>query len=209
MDNLLAYLSIATMMVMIPGADTMLLIKNTLSYGTKAGYYTVFGMATGLTFWTLIAVLGLAVVIANSAFLFNTIKYLGAAYLIYLGVKNFFAKSVFSLKGIEEGTEVSAKSLKHHNKESFRQAFLSNILNPKTVLVYVTVMPQFIDVSTKVNQQLIILAALLTLIAIVWYLILISIMNYAKKWLNDANFQKIFQKVSGLILIAFGVTISF
>lgn len=77
MDNLLAYIPVATLMVVIPGADTMLLMKNTLSYGPKAGRFTVLGMLSGLSFWTGIAILGLSVVIAKSVVLFTTIKYLG------------------------------------------------------------------------------------------------------------------------------------
>jgi RhtB (resistance to homoserine/threonine) family protein len=205
MDSLLTYISIAAMMVVIPGADTMLLVKNTLSYGPKAGRYTVLGMATGLSFWTLIAVLGLAVVIAQSVVLFNTIKYLGAAYLIFLGIKSFFAKSVFSLEAIQEQANTPTESSNRHNKKSFRQALLSNILNPKTVLVYITVMPQFIDLSGNVNQQLIVLALILTLLAVTWFLFLVYLMDFAKKWLNNSRFQKVFQKSTGLILVGFGI----
>jgi RhtB (resistance to homoserine/threonine) family protein len=205
MDSLLTYISIAAMMVVIPGADTMLLVKNTLSYGPKAGRYTVLGMATGLSFWTLIAILGLSVVIAKSVILFSTIKYLGAAYLIYLGIKSFFAKSVFSLEEIQAQANASAKSSSRHNKESFMQALLSNILNPKTVLVYITVMPQFIDLNGNVNQQLILLASILTLLAVMWFLTLVNVIDYAKKWLNNPKFQKVFQKSTGLLLLGFGV----
>ncbi|MFP7296970.1 homoserine/threonine efflux transporter [Neobacillus niacini] len=205
MDSLLTYISIAAMMVVIPGADTMLLVKNTLSYGPKAGRYTVLGMATGLSFWTLIAILGLSVVIAKSVILFSTIKYLGAAYLIYLGIKSFFAKSVFSLEEIQAQANASAKSSSRHNKESFMQALLSNVLNPKTVLVYITVMPQFIDLNGNVNQQLILLASILTLLAVLWFLTLVNVIDYAKKWLNNPRFQKVFQKSTGLLLLGFGV----
>lgn len=205
MDSLLTYISIAAMMVVIPGADTMLLVKNTLSYGPKAGRYTVLGMATGLSFWTLIAILGLSVVIAKSVILFSTIKYLGAAYLIYLGIKSFFAKSVFSLEEIQAQANASAKSSSRHNKESFMQALLSNVLNPKTVLVYITVMPQFIDLNGNVNQQLILLASILTLLAVLWFLTLVNVIDYAKKWMNNPRFQKVFQKSTGLLLLGFGV----
>ncbi|WP_342429573.1 homoserine/threonine efflux transporter [Neobacillus sp. FSL H8-0543] len=206
MDSLLTYISIAAMMVIIPGADTMLLVKNTLSYGTKAGGFTVLGMATGLTFWTLIAVLGLAVVIAQSVVLFSTIKYLGAAYLIFLGIKSFFAKSFFSLEEMQQQTnKPTTESSNQHNKESFKQALVSNILNPKTVLVYITVMPQFINLSGNVNQQLIVLALILTLLAITWFLFLIYLMDFAKKWLNNSRFQKVFQKSTGLVLVGFGI----
>lgn len=205
MDSLLTYISIAAMMVVIPGADTMLLVKNTLSYGPRAGRYTVLGMATGLSFWTLIAILGLSVVIAKSVILYSTIKYIGAAYLIYLGIKSFFAKSVFSIEEIQTQANTPINSSNRHNKESFMQALLSNVLNPKTVLVYITVMPQFIDLSENVNQQLIVLASILTLIAVLWFLTLVYVIDYAKKWLNNSKFQKVFQKSSGLILVGFGI----
>ncbi|MBM4761771.1 homoserine/threonine efflux transporter [Bacillus sp. B15-48] len=203
MESLLPYITIAAMMVVIPGADTMLLVKNTLSYGPKAGRYTVLGMATGLSFWTLIAILGLAVVIAKSVFLFSAIKYLGAAYLIFLGLKSFFAKSTFSLKELQEHAKTPVK--KRHNKESFLQALLSNILNPKTVLLYITIMPQFINLNENVNQQLFILASILTLLAVIWFLILVYLMDFAKKWLNNPKFQKVFQKSAGIALVSFGI----
>lgn len=205
MDGLLTYMSIAAMMVVIPGADTMLLVKNTLRYGPKAGRYTVLGMATGLSFWTLIAILGLSVIIAKSVILFSTIKYLGAAYLIYLGIKSFFAKSAFSLEEIQAQANAPTHSSNKHNKESFMQALLSNVLNPKTVLVYITIMPQFIDLSKNVNQQLIMLASILTVFAVLWFLTLVYVIDYAKKWLNNPKFQKVFQKSTGLILVGFGV----
>lgn len=205
MDSLLTYISIAAMMVIIPGADTMLLVKNTLSYGTRAGRYTVLGMVTGLSFWTLIAILGLSVVIAQSVILFSTIKYMGAAYLIYLGIKSFFAKSVFSLEEMTEQANAPSHSSSHHNKDSFMQALLSNVLNPKTVLVYITIMPQFIDLNGHINQQLIVLASILTLLAVLWFLTLVYVIDYAKKWLNNSKFQKVFQKSTGLILVGFGV----
>jgi len=205
MDSLLTYISIAGMMVVIPGADTMLLLKNTLSFGPKAGRYTVLGMATGLSFWTLIAILGLSVVIAKSVVLFSTIKYLGAAYLIYLGIKSFFAKSVFSIKEIQAQANTPITYSNRHNKDCFIQALLSNILNPKTVLVYITIMPQFINLNGNVNQQLIVLALILTLLAVLWFLFLVYLIDYAKKWLNNSKFQKTFQKSTGLLLVGFGI----
>ncbi|MBK4210270.1 homoserine/threonine efflux transporter [Bacillus licheniformis] len=203
MDSLLSYISIAAMMVVIPGADTMLVVKNTLRYGPNAGRCNVLGLATGLSFWTLIAVLGLAVVIAKSVILFNTIKYLGAAYLIYLGIKSFFAKKMFSLEEIQAEKNKNASS--RHYKDSFMQGLFSNILNPKTVLVYITIMPQFINLRESVNQQLIILALILTFLAVFWFLILVYLIDFAKKWLRSVKFQKIFQKAAGLVLVGFGV----
>ncbi|MFP4958431.1 LysE family transporter [Bacillus subtilis] len=205
MHSLLAYIPIAAMMVIIPGADTMLVMKNTLRYGPKAGRYNILGLATGLSFWTVIAILGLSVVIAKSVILFTTMKYLGAAYLIYLGVKSFFAKSMFSLDDMQSQAKNMASSPKRYYKTSFMQGSLSNILNPKTVLVYVTIMPQFINLNGNINQQLIILASILTLLAVLWFLFLVYIIDYAKKWMKNSKFQKVFQKITGIILVGFGI----
>ncbi|WEY91196.1 LysE family transporter [Bacillus subtilis] len=205
MHSLLAYIPIAAMMVIMPGADTMLVMKNTLRYGPKAGRYNILGLATGLSFWTVIAILGLSVVIAKSVILFTTIKYLGAAYLIYLGVKSFFAKSMFSLDDMQSQAKNMASSPKRYYKTSFMQGSLSNILNPKTVLVYVTIMPQFINLNGNINQQLIILASILTLLAVLWFMFLVYIIDYAKKWMKNSKFQKVFQKITGIILVGFGI----
>ena len=205
MDSLVSYIAIAAMMVIIPGADTMLVVKNTLRYGPNAGRCNVLGLATGLSFWTMIAILGLAVAIAKSVVLFSTIKYLGAAYLIYLGVKSFFSKSAVSMEDIQVQNENLKHSSKRHYKDSFLQGLLSNILNPKTVLVYITIMPQFVNLKESVNQQLIVLALILTFLAVFWFLILVYLIDFAKKWLRNAKFQKVFQRTAGLVLVGFGI----
>ncbi len=206
MDNLLAYIIMALMMSMLPGTDTVLIMKNTLNHGAKAGRYTILGMATGLTFWTITAVLGLSVVITQSVFLFNIIKYLGAAYLFYLGVRAFLTKSTLSLEAVQADSPCSIVQPSHrHYKESYLQGAISNILNPKTVLVYITFMPQFIDLNGNTNQQLIELGLILTLIAVGWFLILVYLLDHVRNWLKKPKFQKAFQKSTGVMLIGFGV----
>lgn len=199
-DNLPAYILMALMMSMLPGTDTILVMKNTFSYGTRAGYCTILGIVAGLTFWTMIAVLGLSIVIAQSVILFNMIKYMGAAYLLYLGIRAFFSKDTFSMDAIPNGNRTNK-----NNKASFVQGAVSNILNPKTVLVYVTFMPQFIDLSGRINQQLIILGFILTLIAAGWFFILVYFLDAMKRWLKKPLFQKMLQKCTGILLIGFGV----
>ncbi len=206
MDNISTYIAIIAMIVLLPGADMILLVKNTLSHGTKAGLYTVLGMAAGLSFWTFIAVFGLSMVIAQSVVLFSIVKYLGAAYLIYLGIKGFFAKSSLPLDQIQEKDSPSLTKFSNRpNKDAFMQALLNNIFNPKTVLLYITIMPQFIDLNGSVNQQLLVLGAIATMLAVGWFLVLICLMDYAKRWLRNAEFLKAFQKLTSVILVGFGV----
>ncbi|MGG0665330.1 LysE family transporter [Viridibacillus arvi] len=206
MDILFAYILMAIMMSMLPGTDTVLIMKNTINHGATAGRYTILGMATGLTFWTVIAFLGLSVAISQSVLLFNIIKYLGATYLFYLGVRVFFTKSKLSLEAAQDGSQRSIdKSSQNHYKEFYLQGAISNILNPKTILVYITFMPQFINLNGNINQQLIGLGLILTLIAVGWFLILVYLLSHVKKLLKKPGFQKIFQKSTGVMLIGFGV----
>ncbi|GAA0315490.1 LysE family transporter [Oceanobacillus oncorhynchi subsp. oncorhynchi] len=204
MDNLMAYILMALMMSLLPGTDTVLVMKNTFRYGAKAGCATILGIAAGLTFWTMIAVFGLSVVIAQSVFLFNIIKYLGAAYLIYLGIRAFISRDTFSMDAVSEKND-NRKTAKSYSKDSFFQGAVSNILNPKTVLVYITFMPQFIDISGNVNQQLIFLGCILTLIASGWFFMLVYFLDTMKRWLKKPGFQKVFQKCAGMLLMGFGI----
>lgn len=206
MDNLFAFSILALTISVIPGADTILIIKNTLNHGVKAGCCTIMGSATGLMFWTLIAVLGLSLVIAQSVFLFNIIKYLGAAYLLYLGIMAFFKKPELpeDPSALEE-THTNKKTSKSDYISSYLQGTLSIILNPKTVLVYVTFMPQFINLNGNVNQQLMILGLILLVVAISWFLIVAFLIDYIKRWFQKPVFQKIFQKCTGILLVIFGI----
>jgi RhtB (resistance to homoserine/threonine) family protein len=204
-DHLAAYMLMALVMSMIPGTDTILIMKNTLHHGAKAGRFTILGMATGLTFWTLIAVLGLSAAIAQSVYLFNTIKYIGAAYLFYLGIRILLTKNTLSLEPISEEQKAVKSSSNHSYKESYMQGALSNFLNPKTILVYIAFMPQFISLDANTDQQLLMLGFILTLIAVGWFLLLVHVVDYVKKWLKKPLFQKAFQKCSGIMLIGFGI----
>lgn len=196
----------ALMMSMLPGPDTLLIMKNTLMHGIKAGRYTILGMATGLSFWTIVVVLGLSVVIAQSVFLFNTIKYVGAAYLLYLGIRLFFSRNALPIHAVQaDTTHSNQKFLTYKYRNSFLQGAVSNIFNPKTVLVYITFMPQFIDLNGDTNKQLFILGIILTLIAVGWFLTLVYLLDYMKKWLKNPKSLNVFQKTTGVMLLGFGV----
>src|SRR5699024_4180030 len=130
-------------LAMVRGPDMMIVMKNTLVLKWWAGKITLTGILAGHLFWIAISVVGLAVIIANSPAIFNTIKYLGAFYLIYIGIQSVRAgvlvpsQSIDHIDSLKE--TVSRKSL----LQSFRQGFVANILNPKVLILYMTIIPQF------------------------------------------------------------------
>lgn len=209
MENLFMYILITAMMVMLPGVDFILVTKNTVSLGTKAGQFTTLGIAAGLSIWTIVAVLGLAAIVAQSIVLFNLIKYLGVAYLIFLGIKSFKAKSTFSIEMNDSENNVEPKKLSiGHYKTCFLQGFLSDVLNPKTVVVYMTLMPQFINTHQNVLLQLVILGGILILEAILWFLIVVHILKYIRIWFKKPKVQNIYNKATGTMLVSLAVKLA-
>lgn len=203
MDNLLGYIAVVIVLAVMPGADSMIIMKNTLNIDSNAGRVTILGIILGHLFWTFIAVIGLAVVIANSILLFSTIKYVGAAYLVYIGIKSFTAGQLVSVEDLKGKRQKTKGQL----GEAFRQGLISNILNPKVLLLYITIMPQFMTVGGNVseNQQLVILAGLLIAISSIWFLIVVELVNVMKKWLKSRAFQNWLAKGAGVVLILFGI----
>lgn len=92
-----------------------------------------------------------------------------------------------------------------HYKESLLQGMISNMLNPKTVLVYVTFIPQFINTQEHVHQQLLYLGLILTLIVVVWFIVLVGLLQHLQQVLQKPKVQLVFQKLTGLALIGFVV----
>ena len=135
-DILVTYTLIVLGFVFIPGPATMLTVARATTSGTRAGLATALGVALGDVMHTVFAVIGLSALVLASAFLFNLVKYLGAAYLVYLGLKAIFART--AMPGNDGAIQVSPGA-------AFRQAVLAEILNPKTALFFVAFLPQFVN----------------------------------------------------------------
>lgn len=136
LPTLITYSLIVLGFVFIPGPATLLTIARATTSGPKVGIATGAGIAAGDIVHTLLAVFGLSAIIAASALLFSVIKYVGAAYLIYLGIKAITSKVAPSFgNGIADLSTGTA----------FRQAFISEILNPKTALFFLAFLPQFVQ----------------------------------------------------------------
>ena len=204
MQEIWMFTAVALMIVMVPGVDSLLVLKNTMIHGKKAGFFTMVGIVVALFVWTTLAVLGLATIISKSIVVFLFIKYAGAAYLVYLGIQSWRAKAQKMM--LQEQITPS-----HHKNASFScmvQGITTDLLNPKTLLLYVTLMPQFIQPEFNVNSQLILLAGILIVLSIVWLGIVIFVINGIRKWFMKPVVQSVFNKMTGVLLIGIGVRIA-
>lgn len=122
---------------MLPGPDFALVTKNSLLHSRRSGLFTSLGIGSAVLVHITYCALGLAIVISNSLLLFNFIKYIGAAYLIYLGITSLLSKQPEKLTASNKKIQKSTLS----NLLSFRQGFLCNLLNPKATLFFSRYLP--------------------------------------------------------------------
>ena len=133
--TLITYIAIVLGFVFIPGPATLLTVARATASGTRVGLATGAGIAAGDVLHTFMAIVGISAIIATSAMLFGVIKYLGAAYLFYLGLRSIMLKAPADLtRGPVQISAVGA----------FRQAVLAEVLNPKTALFFLAFLPQFV-----------------------------------------------------------------
>lgn len=156
--TLATYVAIVLGFVFIPGPATLLTVARATSSGTRVGIATGAGVAAGDVVHTAMAIFGISAIIATSAMLFSITKYIGAAYLVYLGIRAILEKAPADLAG---------KALAVPAGKAFRQAILTEVLNPKTALFFLAFLPQFVRPENgSVVLQLTILGAVFVLLGL-------------------------------------------
>jgi threonine/homoserine/homoserine lactone efflux protein len=131
------FLLTGIMLNLTPGNDTIFILSKSLAQGRRAGIISALGIASGSVLHTLLAAFGISLFIAKSPVLYNMVKYAGAFYLLYLGYKMIIQKAELNT-GLNAGAVIS-------NQQIYRDAILTNLLNPKVALFFIAFLPQFID----------------------------------------------------------------
>jgi RhtB (resistance to homoserine/threonine) family protein len=185
-----------------PGNDTIFILARSIGQGRKAGIVSALGIGTGSIVHTILAALGLSVIIAKSILLFNIIKYAGAAYLIYIGYKMLTDKSLLNTDDVPRIKQVDYFKI-------YRAAIIPNVLNPKVALFFIAFLPQFIDPSLK-NTVLPFLALGLTFITtgMIWCLILAtSATAIFSRLKGNKKISVYINKICGLALVGLGIKV--
>lgn len=198
---LFTYLAILFGFVFIPGPAVLLTLARATSSGTRAGIATGLGIAVGDLFHTAMAVLGISAIILASAFLFSLIKYMGAAYLVYLGIRAILEKAPGSHK--EQSSKITPM-------QAFRQGTIAEVLNPKSALFFLAFLPQFVNLENgSVPLQLTILGVLFVLVGLFSTLVFAigagSIGSFLRRNPHVLRWQG---KVVGSIYCALGVRLA-
>lgn len=142
LQNFLFFALAALMLNITPGNDMIFVISRSLSYGTKAGVFAALGIGLGCFVHIFASVVGLSVIIRQSEILFNIIRYAGAAYLIFIGIKSFMEKPSTMIFNQNQNN-------KNTNLKILRQGTITNVLNPKVSLFFLAFLPQFLTNTTE------------------------------------------------------------
>ena len=196
-----AFSAASVAIVLSPGPDTMLILRYTMNGGQRIGLATVAGVQIGLMVHTLAAVLGLSLVIASAPVLFKGIAVAGALYLGWLAIESVRA-GIVRLNG--GGPDDAGPVLRA--RKACRDAVLCNVLNPKVILLFLALMPNFVDPSRgQVPAQLAVLGVVLVLINIVWQLPLAFAAEAIRRWLGSPTVQRWVNWGTGGVLMTFAV----
>ncbi|BBO15268.1 MULTISPECIES: LysE family translocator [Bradyrhizobium] len=197
-DTLLTYIAVVLGLFLIPGPAVLLVLGRASVGGHRVGIATGLGIATGDLLHTAMATLGLSAVLMTSALAFSLVKYAGAAYLIYLGIRAF----------MERGEDIKlAQSRLVDASLAFRQAVLAELLNPKTALFFLAFLPQFVHFEKgSVVAQLAILGLIFVIMSAIYTALIALVAGQVAGWLTRHRSIGRWQgRVIGVIYLGLGV----
>ena len=189
-----AFLLTVSAVVLSPGPDTIIILRYTLSSGPRIGLVTVAGVQTGLAVHTLLAVLGISVLIASSPVLFKTVALAGAVYIAWIGVQGFRDGGMLDISNNKPAVSTA---------KAYRDAILCNVLNPKVILLFLALLPNFVDADRgNVPLQMVIFGLGLIIINTLWQVPLALAAEAVRRWLMNPIVYKMVTRSTGVLLLA-------
>lgn len=206
-ENYLGFILTGILLNITPGSDTMYIITRSVSQGKKAGLYSVLGIVSGILVHTVLAALGLSIILANSPLAFTIVKYIGASYLCYLGFRMLINRSESVIADNLPNTEKLTQAKTLNYKQIYRQGVLTNTFNPKVALFFIAFFPQFIDPSyAHSTLSFLILGLIFALTGLIWCLCLALLASrFSEKLRENPAIESMLNKFSGVVFIGLGI----
>lgn len=197
---LVAFIPVALALVVSPGPDSIYTLTRSISDGGSAGVLAAAGSSTGSLVHTTAAVLGLSVILRTSALAFTVVKFVGAAYLVYLGVQTLRNPEEFEITPDETG---------YTPAQSYQQALLINVLNPKVALFFLAFLPQFVRPSGSFTLQIFTLGIVFACLGFLYQAMLAVFSSRARRAITERDMiRKAVRYASASVLVGFGVKLA-
>lgn len=201
---LVGFVIAAGVLTITPGVDTALVLRSVATGGARAGISAAIGVCAGLLVWGVCAGFGLTALLSASQVAFTVVKWAGAAYLVSLGVR-LILKPRTALEDLSVGGSTQGAG----SIQALRRGFLTNVLNPKVGVFYVTFLPQFIPDGANVTAFSIVLAAVHVLLTLLWFSVLIGLTIPLGTFLAQPVVVKTLDRLTGCVFVGFGAKLAF
>jgi threonine/homoserine/homoserine lactone efflux protein len=195
----------ALVLVMMPGPDQILITRNVLASGRWGGLATMLGGAMGLTVHASAAAFGLSALLVASTKAFMVLKIVGIAYLLWLGFQSFRA----ARRSLAAADEPALPKARRSRSACLRQGFLSNALNPKIALFFVTFLPQFIPTdSASPRAEALLHSAVFAALYVAWFTTYVLVVDRIGHWLRRPSVRRRLDQITGFALVGFAVRLA-
>ncbi len=203
---LLAFTLAAGLLTITPGIDTALVLRTAAVEGSRRAVLAGVGICCGLLIWGLTVSFGLGTLLAASQVAYRTLRIAGACYLIFLGTKMLLRKhQPASAMDETRSRQVFGSAVSASASRWFVRGILTNLLNPKVGVFYVTFLPQFIPAGVSVISFSMLLAAIHATEGMLWFLVLILATRPLSCWLRRPSVSKTLDRATGTVLVGFGL----
>ena len=194
--SLIAFFAAASLLTIAPGLDTALVLRTAASAGPRRAALAGLGVAVGCFGWAILVALGLGALLAASQVAYTTLRWIGAAYLVWVGYKMLRnpRRSFVPERGDNEGQRVA-----------FTTGLLTNLLNPKVGVFYVSFLPQFVPHGVSVAPYILLLGAIHAVLGLIWFSCLIIATRPLARLLERPSVVQTCDRLTGGMFVAFGV----
>jgi threonine/homoserine/homoserine lactone efflux protein len=201
--NIGLFIGAALVLLLIPGPAVLYIVARSVAQGRMAGFVSDLGIHSATLVHVLAAALGLSALLASSALAFSIVKWAGAAYLIWLGLRKIFGRA--------EEVDADGNLPRHSHARLFRDGFIVNLLNPKTALFFLAFLPQFVEPERgHLVSQIVFLGLLFALLGFITDGCYAFLAGTAGKWLRRSKrYLEVERYVSGTLFIGLGLTAVF
>jgi threonine/homoserine/homoserine lactone efflux protein len=193
---LLTFTLAAVLIVLLPGPDTLVVVRNLIRSGRRTAVMTVLGVMTGLAIWISSAALGLSVLLRASHGAYNALKVVGAVYLVWLGVQSWRSRSMG-----DEHEPVRGGIL----GRGFGAGLATDLLNPKVGVFFVTFLPGFVPAGKPVGLTTLLFGAIFVALTAVYFAVLLAFAGRVAEWMNHPVIRTRLDRIAGTVFIGFGV----
>jgi threonine/homoserine/homoserine lactone efflux protein len=200
-----AYLMVATLLIVTPGPDTALIIRQALRFGWRSSSMSTFGIALGSLVWAVAAVLGIAVLLEKSDVAFTIFKLAGAAFLGYLGLRTIIG--TFRNDPTKAGPQTQVAAGRIDDGIALKQGLFNNLLNPKAGAIFATALPQFINPGDSPARLLLMMVAY-EAILLVWLNLYGCVVSRAGRSRLGSRARRALERLTGAVLVGLGVRLA-